>query len=511
MSGGRPADSQGWQRLSPWALIFLFVRGIVRFLRENVPLVLGAGAGAALVERIGLRELALAATAVLLLSALISLLYFRRFRYRLEDDVLIVQQGIIERRELKVQADRVQHMTMEQPAYMRPFGVVRFSLDTPGGITTEVELPGIPRATAEMLRSRLDAARRRTTSGKPEAAPPVSAGEPLYRITSTGLTLHGVASNHAYVIAAALTPFLQPVERAIRPLLREVEAFQAMATSPALVASLTLAGVLLAMLVLSVAVSWMRNFDFHLLRDGGRFLQRSGLLNRQEQSLSAAKLQSVEWVQTAVGRMVGRGYLICRQYGGPSRGPDHAGGKFVIPGLTTEDGAGLSRLFWHQPEVGQRTLAADTATPFRRVNRLYRRATALRITIAGVLFTTALAAYTLQGGWLAAVVPVTLLSLPAAHLRWLAVGWKRQGHFVHIRTGLLGRRTALFPLEHVQGVTIRESWFQRRHGLATLQLQLASGPVTIPFIERSLALALANEAIYRVESPAPDTAAPIVD
>ncbi|MCH8505635.1 MAG: PH domain-containing protein, partial [Ectothiorhodospiraceae bacterium] len=437
--------------------------------------------------------------AVVLLSALVSLLYYRRFRYRLEDDVLIVQQAVFERRELKVQADRVQHMAMEQPVYMRPFGVVRFSLDTPGGITTEVELPGIPQSTAETLRAQLDTARRRSTINDPEQAPPAGTGEPLHRTGAAGLTLHGIASNHAYVIAAALTPFLQPLERALRPALQQLETFHDLAASPALVIGLTLACLLATMLVLSVAVSWLRYYDFRLFRDDGRFLQRSGLFNRQEQSLSAAKLQSVEWVQTAVGRMVGRGYLICRQYGGQSRGPDHAGGKFVIPGLTVESSIQLGQLFWLTREAQRSDVPAYAATPFRRVSRLYRRVTVLRVTLAGILACAVLAAYTQQPAWLGVILPIGLLSLPVAHLRWLTVGWKREGRFVHIRIGLLGRRTALFPLEHVQGVTVRESWFQRRHGLATLQLQLASGPVALPFIDRAQALALANEALYLVE------------
>jgi uncharacterized membrane protein YdbT with pleckstrin-like domain len=65
-----------------------------------------------------------------------------------------------------------------------------------------------------------------------------------------------------------------------------------------------------------------------------------------------------------------------------------------------------------------------------------------------------------------------------------------------------GRRTTLLPLDSIQGLTLQQSWFQHRSRLATLHLQIAGGPQTLPFIPYTQALALANEALNRAENPA---------
>jgi len=232
-----------WQRLSPWAVVFLFVPGAVRFARENIPLLVGVGAGAAYVEAIGVTETLLGVGVLLLIGGLIALQYYQRFRFRLDGDVLLVQKGLIERIEIKVSADRVQHTAVDQPAYMRPFNVVRFSVDTPGGITTEVELPGIPRPFADILRQVLG-----TGAAAGDAEAPATE-RLLYRVTPGGLTLHGLASNHAYVLAAVAAPIMQPLERLARERLREpgnLEWLQPVLDRPLLTVAIGIPSLLLA-------------------------------------------------------------------------------------------------------------------------------------------------------------------------------------------------------------------------------------------------------------------------
>ncbi|QKT03972.1 PH domain-containing protein [Ectothiorhodospiraceae bacterium 2226] len=486
------AEPGQWHHLSPWAVMLLWVRGVIDFVRENLPLVVGAGAGAAFIEAVGLREVALAAVVLLAGAGLLSLQYYRRFRFRLEGDVLFVQRGLFERRELKVAADRVQHVTIDQPAYMRPFGVVRFSLETPGGATTEVELPGIARAYAETLRDALGAARTRAAAGDDEGeARPAPPARTLFRLGGGGLTLHGVVSNYAYVLAAALTPLLQPLERAARARFGPWEevAWLAWASDhPVLFAGVALATLLFAMVTASVLAAWFRFFDYRLLRKEGRYVQTSGLLSRQEQALPAAKLQSVDWVQTALGRLLGRGHLVCHQYGGVAPGVEHLGHSFLVPGLDRASATRLSAEFWPGLEVGA----------WRPVHAAYRRVQALRLGagITGTVLLVAALTGEPRAAWMLLVVAPLAWGL--AHLQWRALAWQ-SARYTLVRRGLLGRRTVQFPLEHVQTVTLRQSWFQRRRRLASLELVLPSGPVSIPYIEEAEARRMADEALFRVE------------
>lgn len=152
-------DDSPWQRLPQLALLFLIFSRGQRVVRENLALVASAGAGAAFTDWLGLREIVLGTSALLLIVVVGALVHHRRFRFRLSDDAVEVRQGLLRKEELRVRFARVQNVQLGQPIWLRPFDLVHFSLETPGAMQTEVELPGIPRALAEQMRDRVIAFR----------------------------------------------------------------------------------------------------------------------------------------------------------------------------------------------------------------------------------------------------------------------------------------------------------------------------------------------------------------
>ncbi len=505
-SDTQPMASSGWQRLSPWSVVFILVAGIVRFVRENIPLILGAGVGAAVFEQIGAVEIALVCGLLLALAGIISIVYYRRFRFRLDDGVLRVQRGLVERQELKLQAGRIQHISTRQPLYMRPLGLVRLSVDTPGSTAAEIELPGIRRDAAESLRTRLSEARQSEGHGDPEAGH--EPGEPdenleLFRVTPRNLTLHGLASNYAYVMAAALSPFLHRIERFLAEHFTDLGLWERLATSvgsPGLAAALLVAGLLLFLVTISVIVSWLRFYGFTLARDNRRFTQRSGLLNRQEQLLSLSKLQAVEWVQTAMGRIVRRSHLVCRQIGAAAMAPESAGRTFLVPGLDGKAARRLSREFW--PGINPDIV-------LRRVDPFYRRALLIRFSLLFSLPFGFLAATAAGPPGALGIVAVPLVIWPFVTQHWRVVGWATDRYYVYFRSGLVGRRIIMFPSNKVQRVELTQSWLQRRRSVATVRLVLSSGPVIIPFLRIADARFLVNLTLYRIESKDTNKYAPV--
>ena len=68
------------------------------------------------------------------------------------------------------------------------------------------------------------------------------------------------------------------------------------------------------------------------------------------------------------------------------------------------------------------------------------------------------------------------------------------------RSGTIGYRTVALLYRKVQRVTVTRSPLQRRKGLATLRVYMASGSVRIPYIEHELARQLRDYILYKVES-----------
>ena len=93
--------------------------------------------------------------------------------------------------------------------------------------------------------------------------------------------------------------------------------------------------------------------------------------------------------------------------------------------------------------------------------------------------------------------------LPTALVAWQS--WRRWGYVVDddgmaCRSGLLGYRVQAFLFRKIQAVAVSRSPMQRRAGLATLRVQLACGPLTLPFIDHATACRLRDTMLYKAES-----------
>ncbi len=511
--GDSPAGAErvlaDWQRLSPWAVGLMLVTAGLSLVRQHLPLLLAAVAGLTLVERIGWREVGGAAALLLLLGGALCLLYYRRFRFRLDGDVLVIQKGLFEHREFKVAARHVQHIAVHQPLYLRPFDVVQWQVETLAGEASRIELPGIRRGQSDALGRRLQA--DGPDSGRVEALSEGLAGEPdasappgsrvRYALTPGALMLHGLTSRSIYVIAAVLSPLVRPLERWLHDRLPQLDLLAWLPASPLVAVSLGLVAVLLVLAVLAVLAAWWRFHGYVLRDEGERQVQVSGLFHRQEQALSLARLQVVEWVQTGLGRLLGRGYLVCHQFGSLGGGADESR-RFLVPGLTLNESERL---------IGELWPGGDRVPPLSRVSRLYWRVLWLRILLglgAGVTVLILLVGVPPLPLWGWALLSAGLAGLAgvAAELRWRALGWGRRGDYLYVRQGLWGQRTSVFPLSHLISLTLRQSWLQRRRSLASLELQVANGRLTLPFLEASLARELADRLLASVEGATVESA-----
>ncbi len=88
----------------------------------------------------------------------------------------------------------------------------------------------------------------------------------------------------------------------------------------------------------------------------------------------------------------------------------------------------------------------------------------------------------------------------AAYRSWRRAGFLMDEQEIVGRSGLLGYRTVGLLFRKVQRITVLQSRYQRRKGLATLRLYMASGSVKIPYIPHDLAKQLRDYILFKVES-----------
>ena len=83
--------------------------------------------------------------------------------------------------------------------------------------------------------------------------------------------------------------------------------------------------------------------------------------------------------------------------------------------------------------------------------------------------------------------------------------WRRRGYLADddglaSRRGLFGYAVDAFLFRKAQGATVSRSPLQRRNGLASLTVHLASGDVTVPYIDFATACRLRDYLLFKVES-----------
>ena len=497
-----PGADGEWQRLAPLALVFLILSGTQKFVRENLYLFVGAGAGAAFLDWMGLREVLLGLLALLLIIVASAMIYHRRFRFRLEQDAVRVRRGLLVRRELRIRFGRVQNIQLGQPFYFRPFGLVRFSLETPGAAEKEVELPGIPMTLAEQMRDRIagmveagPSSEGSETDDEAGVAPQSAESEQLlFAATSWRLFVHGLSSNQIWLLVGAFVYLFGTFSERVLRRLSDTAVYETVAdTAPSGPLLWVVLLILIAALLflLSGLLALVRFHGFRLLDRRGRVVGSGGLLDKREQTVRRAKITGLTLRQTALGRLWGAWYLMVRQTTSGANEMDYTRQGFVVPGLRADDKGLVGELVpgWQVPD--------DFAPISARFRRRYWLLTLL-------LFTPVIITLSYVAGQGHPVVMLAGLALALVtlltHLRYRRWGWSLNGYQLWVRQGLLGHSLEVFEIDRVQQAQITQSPYQRRHALASLNLVLPQGSVSIPFLPLEDAAGLANRALHAAET-----------
>jgi len=143
--------------LSPRARWLFHLQALLRLVLLGPPVVIGVIVGLAFVI-----DLVWAAAAGLGLGLLFTLgslwlpsIAFAAWGYRLGDDDLIIQHGVILRRLTAIPASRIQHVDTYQGLLDRVLGLARVHVYTASGSGADGVIPGLELAEAGRLRDRL--------------------------------------------------------------------------------------------------------------------------------------------------------------------------------------------------------------------------------------------------------------------------------------------------------------------------------------------------------------------
>ena len=241
-------------------------------------------------------------------------------------------------------------------------------------------------------------------------------------------------------------------------------------------------------------------WGFRLSRQpGGTLYIVRGLLTRRSITLEERRLRGAEVSEPLLVRAVGGARAVAVATGlRVGRGAERGGSLLVPPAPRAE-----------VEQVAGAVLgdAAPVRVALVRHGPRARQRRYTRALLGSVALIAVLAALWRWAHWPAWPVPASLVLLPVAALlaedRFRSLGHALTGHVLVVRQGSLVRRRVMLVREGVIGWNLRQSLFQRRAGVVTLEATTAGGRQRYAALDVpvDVAVRLADEAVPGLLTP----------
>ena len=465
----------------------------------------------------------------LALAVVNAVLRYLTFRITYEGTELVIRSGLLFRNDLHLPYYRIQNLDATRGVVHRALGVADVRVETGGGQEPEARISVLREAEFEEMRRRVFAGRtpspastrvadaaaavpeqhRPREAGLDAAPAPVEAAHTLLHLPLRELLLLGVLDNRGFLFLLAAYGLVW--ESGLQGLLWE--RLTAELSAPGLVSAMwrgvgegripsaTIVAVMFAgligffVLVRLLSMLWVSVtlYGFRLSRVGADLRTEYGLLTRVTTTIPLRRIQSVTIRETTLQRWCGRASVRVQTAGG--QGGAAAGAKrsreLLAPLVRAELAPGLV-----QDVMAQADLASVAWQPLHP--RAARRAVKPLLVMIVVSTAGGLAIAGLQH-WPAVAVCAAaglLAAMPITRRQVQATAWASDETTVAVRRGWLWRSVTIAPVSRIQCVTVTESPFDRRTGMAVVHTDTAGGSdasyrLRIPFLARGTATTLA--------------------
>jgi putative membrane protein len=470
------------RRQSPFAIVLLGLRalrslGVVQLVVAVFFIGRGAADG----------RLLLVGAVVIGGLAMVSVLSWWRYTFQLVDGQLVVTKGVLRVDRLTVGVGRIQSIAIEQELLHRMTGLVKVVIDTAGSAQAEFTIDAVERPVAEELR------RRATEIGANRAAlavhdpvgfaPPLASVEQIVfqhtprRLAVAALTMSPWAG------LALLVPILAFADQALEPFGEELSDAAPDVDVNGLgwwFAPVVVIAAFTFVAVLNLGRVFLADWQLTLRTDADTLRRTSGLLSLTSTSSSVDRVQVVTSRQNPLQRRAGLREVQLSNAGA---------GDMRLIGCTDDEFSETA------------TLAGVTPVSELVLDRVVHPAE-IWLTVRNAMLLTAAAAaigWLVVGWWalaaFAAVVPVWWAT--RRHVR--NHRWSLGPQFA-TSSRVISSSTRQALLRKTNAVRVTQTIFERRRGLATVEMVTAAGTVIVGMVPIDEACAVRDVILHGVET-----------
>jgi putative membrane protein len=486
MTQPEPVDFSRPSRQSPAAIPLILTRLFRTLIRQFWPVLL---VFIFRPQRETLYGIIWIAAILALVSSINSIVSYFFSWYYVSEGELILQKGWINRSRLSVPLERIQSVSFEQTLLHRLFRAVRIEIDTAGGQGAEFSLLALDEEKARALRDFLLENRSDL---------PVEAERPrektLLQLGIGDLIKIGLSQNHlrtAGILIALALGLLDDLESVLgKRVYQDLEKMIGSYFDSFWILALSFITIMLFLAFFGTLIlNAFRNYQLRFTQTAEGFKIVSGFFARQEQSAALRKIQYIQWSAHPIQRWLGMFSL--RLYQAASHAVSRKS-TMQIPGCYQKQLDAVQDVYFPEAREGVWEWHAPSVYFFRR-----------RLLFLGILPALAGTAFSLymQNNLL---LPVFLLWGPvSAYWQWRYYRTYRIGLHplgLQAREGFFTRDASMLRWTKIQGVSLRQSPYQRNRQVANLALHTASGDVVLPYLPLEKARQIRDYALFRAES-----------
>ena len=482
------------RRLHPWSWLFVLIQQVKSFALPILVLLFGGrGNSWELWGLVGAGVL-----------VLVSLGQYFTYRFRVDADGIVIRSGLFQKSLRNIPYTRIHNVALHQTVLHRVFGVAEVKLESAGGITPEGQMRVLSLADAHALEELV------RVHGKAQSVPGAEAAEGaeeptvLLSLPTSEVIRLGLISNRGMIVVAAafglvaqsggelLGDAMQGTAKSLVGMSQEMKLGIA-ATIAAGVALVVL--LLVAIRLLSVVLALLQFHGFTLTEDGRRLSAQRGLLTRVRANMPRQRIQAWSLRESLTHRWFGRQGLVVDS-ASIQAANDQRSLRDLAPVATP---AAIDELIRHL--LPGRTWPMQQWHPLHP--RAWRRQFAIPALVAVVL---AGVATWQQGLWGLAVLALLPLFFVRAKVWARHAGYSEESGLIAVREGWLDKRWRFAEVRKLQSLTLTQSPFDRRHGMASVHMDTAGAnpfepPLRVRYLPEAEARALRDRLAAAMDAP----------
>jgi len=411
---------------------------------------------------------------VLVLVLVSGIIKWKRFIYWFEDDELRIEYGLFVKKKRYIPFERIQSFNYTESVLHRPFKLVKVTIETAGsGVSTEpeAELTAITKEAAKQIETELAFAKKRklhkTTDENGEFLEQqleelaLVPSMPIFKMSMKDLLILATTSGGIGVVFSGLAVFLTQFSDLIpyEQIYDEVVVFLKFGF---FIVILMIFVFLLVAWIFSVIVTTLNYYQFTIVKEEDQIVLTRGLLEKKKITIPIGRVQGIRIVENPIRQLFGYCTVIVESAGGSIGDRDEKIRLFPLV-KKSKIKQPLNKLFADFDFDPMWTIAPKRAKPFY---------------------------YRLDFLWVIPIVvsisyfyyPLGLISLFVAPIIFLLGLWQHRSAAIFLTKNQvslqyrgISKYTFFIEKKRMQSLEMRQSPFQKRKALATIETTIKSG------------------------------------